>query len=247
MWERSKTSPCVSLKQVQSKDTAETLSLWWVSKRTAATHPVERYHLPWSCARLQMTWKDLFTSLKMNQQVIRPTVTPLLSPPMSVLHKLCSSKTGLCALIPQGGSEGWRPRLSPCSSRFWNAAMRFGDGHCEARWAWTHSSVTSWSHAKLGKASHNYLQCIIHNQGIETWSMIAFKKRCRNGILWFCIATAAGITSGIYFKLHLYSKTKFIRDEDVRGMMKRRVQIRQLESGIVLSEATLFVSYSKLT
>lgn len=97
------------------------LSLWPASKRAAAgEHLLERDHLPWPCAGFQMTWKDLFTSLKMNYQVIRPTLSS------GVPTNVCPSWImqpwdWIVCLIPQRGSVGWRPRLSPC--RFWDMLM----------------------------------------------------------------------------------------------------------------------------
>lgn len=43
------------------------------------------HHPPWVCVSLQVTWKDLFTSLKMNHKVIRPR-SHSLPPCLSFIH-----------------------------------------------------------------------------------------------------------------------------------------------------------------
>lgn len=65
------------------------------------------------CVSLQVTWKDLFTSLKINHKVKRAPLPFLLFLPMPVLHPLCSSEVGQCGLSPQGGSVGQGPCLPP--------------------------------------------------------------------------------------------------------------------------------------
>lgn len=73
--------------------------------------------------------------------------------------------------------------------------------------------------------------------------MITFKRRCRRShTVRYCVATAASPPAPFFQPNYIYSKIKFIPDEDARGTMKGNVQIRQLKSGIVLSEANLFDS-----